>query len=448
MATTSTMVHLDRAFSGDVIRPGDEAYETFRRTALRVGGPACILRPRSVSDVQLAVRCARESGLALAVRGGGHSFAGFGTNDGGIVIDLRRLNAVEPMDGPGHCVRIGGGATWGEVADVLQPRGLAISSGDTRSVGVAGLTLTGGIGWKARRRGLALDRLAAVEVVTAGGTRLRASVAEHPDLFWAVRGGGGNFGVVTEFEFVADRTTDVHFGRITYPAKEASRVLAGWAHYMSRAPGELTSIANLANPATGGPGAPVEVWVCCDSDDRDAVARALEPLRCLGTVLDDDVAQRRYSDILEDGGVLPPGFEVSTRSGFVNGDSVQGALDVVTESAAASGSPFISIRSVGGAISRIPASATAYAHRTAELLVVSISAGPDTAVAAARPAVDELWRRLAPQVEGAYANFTSSRGAADVSAIYPPETMRRLREAKRRYDADNLFAGNHNIEPA
>ena len=170
----------------------------------------------------------------------------------------------------------------------MAPHGLAISSGDTKSVGVGGLTLTGGIGWKVRKYGLALDNVVAAEVVTADGEVVRASAEENPELFWALRGGGGNFGIVTAFEFAAHPTTDVFHGKIAFPAAEAATVLQGWADYLRTAPEELTSIANLANPFAGGPEAPVEIHVAFDGDDPELAEKALDPIRRLGTVIDDD----------------------------------------------------------------------------------------------------------------------------------------------------------------
>ena len=188
------------------------------------------------------------------------------------MIDLSGLASVEVIDKERHLVRIGGGATWGQVAAALAPHGLAISSGDTKSVGVGGLTLTGGIGWKVRKYGLALDNVVAAEVVTADGEVVRASAEENPELFWAIRGGGGNFGIVTAFEFVAHPTTDVFFGKIAFPAAEAAAVLQGWADYLRTAPEELTSTVDLANPIAGGPEAPVEIYVAFDGDDPGLAA--------------------------------------------------------------------------------------------------------------------------------------------------------------------------------
>ena len=221
---SSALETLRRDFGGDIIEPGEAEYESASRSLLASGNPAHVLRPRSVGDVQAGVRFAASTGLLLSVRGGGHSFPGFGTNDGGVVIDLGKLANVEIIDKERHLVRIGGGATWGQVAAALAPHGLAISSGDTKSVGVGGLTLTGGIGWKVRKYGLALDNVAAAEVVTASGEVVRASAEENTELFWAIRGGGGNFGIVTAFDFAAHPTTDVFYGKIAFAASEAATV--------------------------------------------------------------------------------------------------------------------------------------------------------------------------------------------------------------------------------
>ncbi|MEV6103579.1 FAD-binding oxidoreductase [Streptomyces sp. NPDC051940] len=438
---------LRRDFGGDIIGPDAAEYATARRSVLVEGSPAWVLRPKRVADVQAAVRFAAGSGLALSVRGGGHSFPGFGTNDGGVVIDLGHLSDVEVVDEERGLVRIGGGATWGQVAAVLAPHGLAISSGDTKSVGVGGLTLSGGIGWKARKYGLALDAVVAAEVVTAGGEVLRASAAENPELFWALRGGGGNAGIVTAFEFAAHRTTDVFHGRISFPAAEAAQVLQGWAAYMRTATEDLTTIATFANPFAGGPNAPVEILVAFDGDDPERAAEAIDPIRRLGTVLDDSVVLKPYPDTLEDGLTPPPGIRLVTRSAFAGGGSVPEVLRILTETGAAPGSPFIVVRSVGGAVSRVPADATAYAHRGAELMLVTTTAGPAPALEAARPALDALWSRLAPHVSGAYANFLASAAEEDVAAVYPRETYERLAAVKRAHDPANLLAGNHNVRP-
>jgi FAD/FMN-containing dehydrogenase len=275
---SSALETLRRDFGGDIIEPGGAEYESASRSVLASGNPAYVLRPRSVGDVQAGVRFAASAGLLLSVRGGGHGFPGFGTNEGGVVIDPSMLANVEVIDNERHLVRIGGGATWGQVAAALAPHGLAISSGDTKSVGVGGLTLTGGIGWKVRKYGLALDNVVAAEVVTATGEVAHASAEENPELFWAIRGGGGNFGIVTAFEFAAHPTTHIFHGKIAFPASEAASVLQGWADYLRAAPEELTSIADF------GPEAPVEIYVAFDGDAPELAVKAIDPIRRLGTV--------------------------------------------------------------------------------------------------------------------------------------------------------------------
>jgi FAD/FMN-containing dehydrogenase len=443
----SALEILRRDFSGDIIEPGGAEYESASRTALASGSPAYVLRPKSVGDVRAGVRFAAGAGLVLSVRGGGHAFPGFGTNEGGVVIDLSKLASVELIDSERHLVRIGGGATWGEVAAALAPHGLAISSGDTKSVGVGGLTLSGGIGWKVRKYGLALDNVIAAEVVTATGDVVHATPERNPELFWAIRGGGGNFGIVTAFEFVAHPATDVFYGKIAFPASEAAAVLQGWADYLRTAPEDLTSVASLANPFAGGPEAPVEIHVVFDGDDAGLAAKAIDPIRGLGTVLDDDVALQPYANTLADGATLPPGIQIMTRSAFVGKDSVPDVLQILTQVGASPRPPFISVRSVGGAVSRIDDDATAYAHRQAELMFLTTTVGPNPVVDAARPALDAIWGRLAPHINGAYANFLDSATEEDVAAIYPNETYKRLAAVKRQYDPGNLFAGNHNVRP-
>ncbi|GAA1571194.1 FAD-binding oxidoreductase [Kribbella hippodromi] len=383
--------------------------------------------------------------MQLAVRGGGHAFAGFGTNDGGLVIDLSLLRTVEVIDKERHLVKIGGGANWGQVADALAPHGLAISSGDTRSVGVGGLTLSGGIGWKVRKYGLALDNLVAVELVTAAGDVVRASADENIELFWAVRGGGGNFGIVTAFEFAAHPTGDVHFGKIVFAASEIADVLPRWAEYLSTAPEELTSIASFANPFLGGPEAPLEIQVAYDGNNA---AEALDPIRKLGTVIADDVALTPYAEVLVNGAVPPPGIQLVTRSAFVDKDSVPDVLRILAEAGTTQGAPVIAVRTVGGAVARVADDATAYAHRQAELMIILTTIGPPPVIEATRPARQQLWDRLSPHVHGAYANFLSEADDVDVAAVYPAATYERLAAVKHDYDPTNLFTGNHNIRPA
>ncbi|MGC4109336.1 MAG: FAD-binding oxidoreductase [Nocardioides sp.] len=448
MSTTTAPAELRRDFGGAIIEPDDPAYAEASRTVLASGSPDLVLRATSEADVRAAVRFAAGARLPLSVRGGGHSFAGFGTSDGGVVLDIRALDSVELVDQDRGLVRVAGGATWGQVTDALAPYGLAISSGDTRTVGVGGLTLSGGIGWKVRKHGLALDSLVAAEVVLASGEPVRASADERPELFWALRGGGGNLGVVTSFEFAAQPTTDVFFGALSFPAAEAGTVLSGLADYLRTGPEEVTANVVMANPFAGGPDAPVEILVSYDGDDPDQAARALDPIRALGTVLSDSVRLTPYADVLEEGLVPPPGIEFWTRSAFVERESVAEVLRILVEVGAAEGSPIINLRSVGGAFSRVPGDATAFAHRRAELMIATTLVGPGPVVSAAKPGLAAVWTDLAPHVTGAYANFLSAADDADVAAVYPADTYRRLAAVKREYDPGNVFSHNHNVPPA
>ncbi len=252
---------------------------------------------------------------------------------------------------------------------------------------------------------------------------------------------------MTAFEFAAHRTTEVFHGKIAFPAAEAATVLQGWADYVRTAPDELTSIANFANPFAGGPEAPVEIHFAYDGDDAELAEKALDPIRRLGTVIADDVALIPAPDLLVDGLTPPPGIQLATRSAFVDKESVAAVLQILAEVGTSPGTPIMSVRSVGGAVSRVDTEATAYAHRSAELMFVTTTVGPKPALEAAKPGLDALWGRLAPHVSGAYANFLASATEEDVAAVYPPETFRRLAAVKRQYDPGNLFAGNHNVRP-
>ncbi|HET9980974.1 MAG TPA: FAD-binding oxidoreductase, partial [Ktedonobacterales bacterium] len=270
--------------AGEVIAPSSPAYDERRRIFNGVGSPAVIVRVQNNDDIATAIRFARERRLALSVRGGGHGWSGLATNTGGLVIDLTLLNTVRVLDQERRLVRIGAGARWGDVARALAAHELAISSGDTNQVGVGGLTLGGGIGWMARAYGLTIDSLVAAELVTADGRTLRVSAQEHPELFWAIRGGGGNFGVVTSFDFHAQPVREIVGGSVIYDPAEAESVLAAWTASMREAPEELNSTIVLF-PGFG-PQAPAQIRVllCYAGGDEVRANEAIQPLLRLGAV--------------------------------------------------------------------------------------------------------------------------------------------------------------------
>ncbi|GAB2621934.1 FAD-binding oxidoreductase [Pseudactinotalea suaedae] len=431
----STLEQQLDGFTGPIITPDSPDYDAAARTPLASSSPALVLRPRDVADAQRAVRAAAASGLPVAVRGGGHSFAALGTVDDGVVIDLGALSSVEVLDG--GRVRVGGGATWGEVVRALAPHGLAISSGDTASVGVGGLTLSGGIGWMVRAHGLTLDRLVAAEVVTAAGEVLTASSTSHPDLFWALRGGGGGVGVVTAFELQAAELTTVTFGTLTFPAAEAAQVVGGWAAHLRTAPRELTSAVRLANPFAGGPDAPVEVTVCAIGEDA---ASLVAPLRGLGTLQSDTVAVQAYGDILEEGHVLPAGLRLAVRNGLVPPESADAAVAEVVAIAAEPQPTAIVLNSLGGALADVGADETAFAHRRAELMLSTFAGGPAPAFDGILAGVESVWARLTPHVDGAYANFLDGSSPEVQASARPEATRRRLEQVRASYDPAALFA--------
>ncbi|HEY3506189.1 MAG TPA: FAD-binding oxidoreductase [Actinocatenispora sp.] len=422
---------------GEVVTAGDAAYDELRRTFAHRGRPALVVRCRGAGDVAAALDHARTEGMTVSVRGGGHHTAGFATNDGGLVLDLSYLDGVELLDRERRRVRIGGGATWGRVSKALAAYGLALTSGDTASVGVGGLLLGGGVGWLARRYGLALDALVAADVVLADGTAVRASATEHPDLFWALRGGGGNFGVVTAFELVAQPVTDVVFGTVSYPGDRAADVLTHWARHAGAAPDELTSAVNLA-PGGG----PAMLSVCYAGGDQPAAEAAVRPLRPEVPALGDDLRPVPYPEILAEMPAMPPGFRMAIRSTFVREFTPELVEALVTAPTLA-----LNVRALGGAVDRVAPEATAFAHRGYAAMLVAVAMGDDAAVAQGEPVLDELMRRIDPYVSGAYPNFASTDRPADVAAMYPAATRQRLAAVKRTYDPGNVFRRNYNIAP-
>ncbi len=438
----------DRALSAvETLQPGDDTYDAAARVFFTIGAPALVVRPRDPDEVAAALADAVRHDLAVSVRSGGHSPLGHGTNTGGMVIDLARLDDVEVLDAGRRLVRVGGGATWGRVAAALDPHGWGLTAGDTAGVGVGGLTLGGGIGWMVRRHGLAIDNLVGARVVTADGRLLTTSEDEHPDLFWALRGGGGNFGVVVDFDFVAQPVTTVHFGSVAYRLDDAADLLGRWRDAMRVAPEELSSTLVLMPRMPGTPPA-ATVLLCYAGEPGTALANvdaAIEPLLELGTVTEATISERRYSETLEHA-EHPPGLRLVARNTLVPNlhDGVIAAIDRLHT---APGPMAIAVRSLGAAFGRVPADATAFAHRDAEAMVLCGLMLPGTATDADVERALVPWRAVAAHGTGTYVNFQGSATAADIAAAYPPATYARLAAVKRTYDPDNRFALNHNIEP-
>jgi FAD/FMN-containing dehydrogenase len=432
-------------FSGELIVPGDAAYEQARATYIYTGSPAVVLRPKTAADVVTAIRYARTNSLAISVRSGGHSVAGHSTNTGGLVIDMSAMNSVDVIDASKHLVRIGSGARWKNVADALEVHGLALSSGDSASVGVGGLALGGGVGWMVRKYGLTIDSMVAAEIITADGRILRAGTDEHQDLFWAIRGGGGNFGVITHFEFAAHPIGHVYAGMIIYALEDVPALIAGWRDYMRTATEDLTVIFLLLPSMMGNP--PSAIAWCCYAGDGDADAMAsIDPLLHIGTVVQNTVAKKKYSEVLEEPHP-PDGMKIIIKNCFV--EALSDTL--IAEVAAHYGkktSPALQIRYVGGAMKRVPAHATAFAHRTSEALLVPAIFMPKEASEDEIESALTPWRAVAPYASGAYINFFSTATGEEVAACYPHSTLDRLSGIKREFDPENVFNQNFNVTPA
>lgn len=438
-----TIEKFKKTITGRVILPRNEDYDQASTVFIRKGKPALIVEVCTPQDVARAIAFARKETLAISVRSGGHSNAGFSTNDGGMIIDVGKLSEVTIVDKTARRVRVGAGALWDDVAKTLNAYDLGISSGDTRSVGVGGLTLGAGIGWMVRKYGLTIDSLRSIEVVTADGEIIEASATSKPELFWALRGGGGNFGVVTAFEFVAHPIGDIYFGWLMYSAQDAIAVLRGWRDIMRKAPEELTTMVNLMPANAMGANPEMLVVQCCwDGGNEAALNAALLPLRTLAKVLSDDVVRKRYYEVLEE--AHPPKsmhFEVNNT--FFDDFSDEAIEKIVTSYRQGR---IFQIRSVGGAMNHVPPDATAFAHRSSEVLVVSPQFFP-----LATPEADiqdglKAWRDIASMGKGAYINFFSRATAREIAASYPPTTYKRLMAIKKMYDPQNIFNQNLNIK--
>ena len=459
---TTDAVHID-GFSGDLITADHSDYDTAR--AVWNGAvdrrPRLIARCGGTADVVAAVRYARDHDLAIAVRGGGHSVAGTSVCDDGIVIDLSAMRAVA-VDPAGRLAQVQGGALWGDVDRQTQAHGLATTGGIIGHTGVGGLTLGGGLGFLMRKHGLVVDNLLAAEVVIADGTVVRASADNHPDLFWGLRGGGGNFGVVTSFWFALHHVgPPVMAGLVFWAADSAADVMRFYRDFVAEAPDELGTIVKLCTipPLPVIPSdrhwRPAIAVACCYAGAVEDGEQAVQALRAFGSPLVDLLSPKPYVDFqsgLDD--TVPHGWHYYWKSTSLAGLS-DDAIAVIANHAYAAGSPrsYAAIFHMGGAVARVPSDATAYAGREAPHNIIIHGAWlPDES--ATLGAAETAWARgfldaLEPhRAGGVYVNFLDSDdGSSRVQEAYGDPTYRRLAEIKATYDPDNVFHHNKNIPP-
>ena len=446
-------------FRGEVVSPGDEAYDDARKiwNAMIDKHPALIVRCTTTSDVVLAVNFARDNGLLLAVRGGGHNIAGSAMCDDGIVIDLSQMKAAS-VDPVARRVTIEGGATLADLDASTQAHGLATPLGINSTTGVAGLTLGGGFGWLSRKHGMTIDNLESAEVVTAAGEVVRASNTEHPDLFWALRGGSGNFGVVTHFEFRLHPVgPDVLSGLIVYPIAAAKSVLRQYREFLAQAPDAL-SVWAVLRQAPPLPFLPEEVHgtgmialALLYAGDPKLGEPLIDPLRKFATPLGEHVGVQPYIAWQQAfDPLLTPGARNYWKSH--NFSTLQdGLFDAVIESIENLPSPQCEIffGAIGGATTRPAPESAAYAHRDAQF-VMNVhgrwqeQADDERCIGWAR----EFFKASAPFASGGvYVNFLTADEGDRVRSAYGPN-YDRLAQVKRTYDPDNLFRMNQNIQPA
>jgi FAD/FMN-containing dehydrogenase len=457
MAATATIAELRAGFNGRVIFPGDSEYEQARTVFYRSVDrrPGAIARPADAAAVARVVSFARQNGLELAVRSGGHSLAGHGVSEGGLVLDLSDLKALD-LDVQGRTAWAQTGLTASEYTGAAGKYGLATGFGDTGSVGIGGLTLGGGVGFLARKHGLTIDNLLAAEVVTADGELLHVDAETHPELFWAIRGGGGNFGVATRFRYLLHEVDTVVGGMLILPA--TTEVIEGFVGEAEAAPEERTAIANImvAPPMPFLPdeahGQLVVMALMCFAGDVESGERAFAPFRALAEPVTDGIRPMAYPEIFQLFGEEGPGPEQEVaRSLFVD-DVSEGAAQTIVDHLRASTAPMAvaQLRVLGRAVARVPEEATAYAHRARRIMVALGAVYVD----AEESPQHEAWvTGFADALRGdgdagVYVNFVGDEGEARVRDAYPGPTWDRLKEIKRRYDPTNVFRLNQNIPAA
>ena len=450
---------LRQGFAGELVVNGDESFDSLRRVfnGMVDRRPAVFARCESTDDVRAAVNFARERSLPLSVYSGGHSVTGHAVCDGGVCIDMRQMNAVS-VDPETQTARVQGGALWRDVDAATQEHGLAMTGGRMSTTGVAGLALGSGSGWLERKLGLTCDSLRSVQLVTADGEEITVSEVENPELFWGIRGGGGNFGVVTEFEF------DVHpvgpmvlGGMLMYPGPMARDVVRNFRDFIVKAPNEVCGgIAMISAPPeefVPEPvrGQPVLGMILCYAGPAEEGEEALRPLREFGPPAMDVVQPMPYVAIqqLTDGGA-PEGMRNYWTADFL-ADLSDEAIDALCEAHVSRPSPMSQILVIpgGGAIGEIPEDATAFGQRTSPFNIHIIAGWQDSADDEVNVAwVKDLGAKMKDYATGgAYLNYLAEEGEDRVRAAFGSDTYERLQALKDRYDPANLFRLNQNIKP-
>ncbi len=455
---TNAVVALKGQVRGEVILPGDGSYDQARKVynAMIDKRPAVIIRCADVTDVVAAVKSARTEGLAVAIRGGGHSVPGFGTADDALVVDLGRMKGIR-VDPVSKTVRAEGGCTWGDFNHATYVFGMATTGGIISTTGIAGLTLGGGIGYLTRGAGLSLDNLISADVVLADGSIVTTSEKENPDLFWALRGGGGNFGVVTSFQYRLHKVKDIVGGPIFFEVEDAPAVMRAYDKYITKAPRQLGVFFawQIAPPLPFIPenrhGDTLCAMVVCWTGPPDQASKAIAPLRDAAKVVAEAVGPAPYYAMNSAfDGLVPPGLQHYWKAVFAR-ELTDGAIEAhmkfgprvpVVNST-------VHIYPINGAVHDVAPDATAFGHRDAKYAVVVAGMWPDPAQNQDNIRwVRDYYKALAPHSEeGGYINFAAADDMNRVQSNFG-RNYNRLRKVKAKYDKDNVFRNNQNILPA
>jgi hypothetical protein len=445
----SVREELESGLRGKVVCPGDRGYDAARAVfnGMIDRRPLAVIRPVDARDVVCCITFARQHDLPLSVRGGGHSVAGNAVRDGALMLDLSGMKALR-ADPETRRVQAEPGLTLGEFDHATQAFGLATTLGVVSTTGIAGLTLGGGLGWLNGRYGLACDNLISAEVATADGRLLRASAQEHEDLFWAIRGGGGNFGVVTSFEYQLHPVDLVLAGSLSYPLEMAPRVLRFYDDFAKTAPDELSTAASLGLTPAGEPTVSIAVCHCGPIDEGEQVLR---PLRSFQSPLDDGIQPMPYPVLqsARDEG-HPSGRLHYWKSGWLR-EVTDGAIETLMRflpqmPSSASG---VGLQQLHGVASRVAPSATAFPHRAEQYDFLILSQWSDATDSDGNVQwTRALFEAMRPHLEeSVYVNNLGDEGPGRVEAAYG-ENYPRLAAVKRAYDPDNLFRANQNIDPS
>jgi hypothetical protein len=435
-------------FRGQILEPSDAEYNNARRiwNASIDKRPRLIARCAGVADVVAAVNFGRENDLLTAIRGGGHNVGGRALCDDGLVIDLSAMRAVH-VDSRTRSVRVQGGATLGDLDRETQLFGLAVPCGIIPKTGIAGLTLGGGVGWLLRKYGMTIDNLSSCQVVTAAGSVLTASSAEHEDLFWALRGGGGNFGVVTSFEFKARPVTTVLGGLLLYPRADAVDVIRHFRDYIQTAPDDLTAYAALLH---GPDGAPLVGVIACYCGEILEGERVVHPLRTFGTPVLDAIQPMPFVAMQ---GLLAPSFPDGNHNYWkstLQRELTDEAIAAIVDHAGLMKSPLsaVVLEYYGGAAGRVPADATAFPHRDLPWDILFLAQWTNSVETASH----RDWARAGEEILRPFSANAHLLSALDVEVDEVINTafgsnLLRLAAVKEKYDPANLFRVNHNITP-